>query len=120
MMKKLILILTLLFLPSFAFATSGCCSWHGGVDTCDPSGRYACNDGTLSPSCGCTYVAPKPIKLFTDTSLGNLLTTNPLSSENETLKKENTELKLKVDKCTSDLKAEQNKSWWTKLWEWIF
>jgi len=44
------------------YATSGCCSWHGGVSYCDSSvGTYVCNDGTYSPSCGC-YLAPaKPV-----------------------------------------------------------
>lgn len=37
-----------------ANARSGCCSWHGGVAYCDTSvGRYVCNDGEYSPSCGC-------------------------------------------------------------------
>jgi len=35
-----------------AYATSGCCSWHGGVSGCY-NGRQVCNDGTLSPSCTC-------------------------------------------------------------------
>lgn len=40
--------------PKITNATSGCCSWHGGVSYCDSSvGRYVCNDGTYSPSCGC-------------------------------------------------------------------
>lgn len=33
-------------------AQSGCCSWHGGVCGCS-SGRAACCDGSLSPSCSC-------------------------------------------------------------------
>jgi len=42
-------------LPILAEAKSGCCSWHGGVSYCDTSvGRYVCNDGTHSPSCGCS------------------------------------------------------------------
>lgn len=42
-------------------ARRGCCSWHGGVSHCDTSvGRYVCNDGTYSPSCGCAYIPPKP------------------------------------------------------------
>jgi hypothetical protein len=33
---------------------SGCCSWHGGIWYCDPvSGRWVCQDGTLSPTCHC-------------------------------------------------------------------
>jgi hypothetical protein len=36
-------------------AQRGCCSWHGGVAYCDEkAGRYVCNDGTYSPSCGCS------------------------------------------------------------------
>ncbi len=54
---------TLLLLAVFLFAglkpveaQRGCCSWHGGVSYCDSSaGRYVCNDGTYSPSCGCAY-----------------------------------------------------------------
>jgi hypothetical protein len=46
----------ILSFPSESFATRGCCSWHGGVSYCDSSaGRYVCNDGTYSTSCGCTY-----------------------------------------------------------------
>ncbi len=48
------------------YATSGCCSWHGGVSYCDSSvGRYVCSDGSYSPSCGCyyspaVYIPPTP------------------------------------------------------------
>lgn len=31
----------------------GCCSWHGGVCGCTPSGATRCCDGTTSPSCRC-------------------------------------------------------------------
>lgn len=32
----------------------GCCSWHGGVCGCDVyTGKQACCDGTLSPTCYC-------------------------------------------------------------------
>ncbi|MFZ2193722.1 MAG: hypothetical protein WAV31_05755 [Candidatus Moraniibacteriota bacterium] len=61
------LFITVLLLAVFLFsttpanATSGCCSWHGGVSHCDTSvGKYVCNDGSYSPSCGCTYIPPKP------------------------------------------------------------
>lgn len=69
-MKKLILtfIFFLFFVFSFSLsvdAKSGCCSWHGGVDYCDTSeGRYVCNDGTYSPSCGCAYIPPEPTKNY--------------------------------------------------------
>lgn len=37
-------------------ARSGCCSWHGGIAYCDTAvGRYVCNDGEYSPTCGCEY-----------------------------------------------------------------
>jgi len=43
-----------LFLFGNAYARKGCCSWHGGVASCDSSvGRLICNDGTYSPSCTC-------------------------------------------------------------------
>lgn len=42
-------------------ARSGCCSWHGGVSRCDTSvGRYVCNDGTYSPTCGCERIPSSP------------------------------------------------------------
>jgi len=45
--------------PSFSLATSGCCSYHGGVSHCDTStGRQVCNDGSYSPSCTCSYIPP--------------------------------------------------------------
>lgn len=49
----------IIFWPLFSFATSGCCSHHGGVCGCNTStGSQSCCDGTDSPSCGCTYVPP--------------------------------------------------------------
>lgn len=52
-----ILFLLVLFLPPSIRAQQGCCSYHGGINYCDSSvGRYVCNDGTYSPSCGCTYI----------------------------------------------------------------
>lgn len=55
---KLLLILSGFILGLFLFigtslATSGCCSWHGGVSGCS-NGRQVCNDGTYSPSCTCS------------------------------------------------------------------
>lgn len=36
------------------YAKRGCCSWHGGVASCDTHvGRLICRDGTYSPSCLC-------------------------------------------------------------------
>jgi len=51
-MKKIIIILLFLFIPTFTFATSGACSDHGGVN-CDAgmnsfSGNAICNDWTNS------------------------------------------------------------------------
>lgn len=68
-MKKLVKLILIIFIILILFsqrlnsvlARQGCCSWHGGVSHCDTSvGRYVCNDGTYSPSCGCAYVPPKP------------------------------------------------------------
>jgi hypothetical protein len=59
--KKPLFLASLLVVCSFlatqtAEATRGCCSWHSGVSYCDSSaGRYVCNDGTYSPTCGCAY-----------------------------------------------------------------
>lgn len=48
--------------PSYSLAQRGCCSWHGGVAGCDTStGSQICGDGSLSPTCGCTYIPPKPV-----------------------------------------------------------
>jgi len=57
-----VFLFTLLFIGIInnASATSGCGSWHGGVDSCDTStGRQVCNDGSYSPSCTCEYIPPK-------------------------------------------------------------
>lgn len=49
------------FITDTVNAQQGCCSWHGGIGYCDTSvGRYVCNDGSYSPSCGCTYIRPSP------------------------------------------------------------
>lgn len=67
-MKLWIKLLFVLFVFCFLFhplkveAQSGCCSWHGGVCSCDSSiGRKVCCDGTYSPSCGCIYIPTKPV-----------------------------------------------------------
>ena len=65
-MKKtvfgLVLGLLLFVFPGFVLAGRGCCSWHGGQSYCDTNmGRWVCNDGTYSPSCGCTYISPKVV-----------------------------------------------------------
>ena len=56
-----VLIITLLLTLTGStpvLAQQGCCSWHGGISHCDASvGRYVCQEGTYSPSCGC-YRAP--------------------------------------------------------------
>lgn len=54
-MKKVmcIFLAMMLFIPN-VFAQKGCCSHHGGVSGCSSSGRVACNDGSLSPTCRCT------------------------------------------------------------------
>ncbi len=61
----------LLSVPLSAAAKSGCCSWHGGVNSCDANmGRYLCNDGTLSPTCTCpefnNTTAKVPVKNTTE------------------------------------------------------
>ena len=64
-MKYLLALLTICLLlstPNSVFAQRGCCSWHDGISHCDTSvGRYVCNDGTYSPTCGC-YKAPPVIR----------------------------------------------------------
>lgn len=62
-------LLLVFFLHSSVSAQQGCCSWHGGIDYCDSSaGRYVCNDGTYSPSCGC-YVEESLPQITPDTSV---------------------------------------------------
>lgn len=53
--RRLFLILLIMSIFSVStYARSGCCSHHGGVAYCDNTvGKYACRDGTRSPSCGC-------------------------------------------------------------------
>ncbi len=80
-MKKLLLLPVFTFLASFffvssVFATSGCCSSHGGVNCAagaQANGHVICNDGWTGSSClyssmvmcggssgGSTYTAPTP------------------------------------------------------------
>lgn len=64
----LIITLTLLTRADDAYSRRGCCSWHGGISHCDQkSGKYECNDGTLSPSCYCSLSSsqiPKKLKIY--------------------------------------------------------
>lgn len=63
-MKKIsVFLIIFLIFPAGVFARRGCCSHHGGVAGCSPSGRQICADGTLSPSCTCT---PTPVYGCTD------------------------------------------------------
>src|SRR5258708_18464653 len=39
-------------LPVPVLAGRGCCSYHGGVSGC-AGRRLGCNDGQISPGCGC-------------------------------------------------------------------
>lgn len=76
--KKFILILLLIIIfPVYVDARRGCCSHHGGVSHCNTSiGMYVCNDGTVSPTCGCEYVAPATTKRKTTVSTTVRTTTN--------------------------------------------
>lgn len=51
---RVIISLTVLFFVHMVYATSGCCSRHGGEDHCDPStNQIVCQDGSYSPTCTC-------------------------------------------------------------------
>jgi hypothetical protein len=69
--KLLVAVIALLMIswPSYSDAGQGCCSYHGGQSYCDTSvGRWVCDDGTYSPSCGCSYIPKKttsPVSLST-------------------------------------------------------
>lgn len=54
-MKKIVLcaFIAMAVMVTNAYAQRGCCSWHGGMNSCTINGRVRCNDGTLSPSCVC-------------------------------------------------------------------
>ncbi len=83
--KKFILIL-LVIIPISVDARSGCCSHHGGVSHCDASiGMYICNDASVSPSCGCEYVAPSTTKRKTTKVTTVRTTTNNVPINTTTL-----------------------------------
>ncbi len=92
--KKLLLAVALLVViswPSYSLAGSGCCSWHGGQSYCDTSvGRWVCEDGTYSPSCGCSYIPKKSAPI--------------VSATKESLKTDTGECYKFFDACTIDLK----------------
>ena len=61
-----ILLCFVFILNNDVFSSRGCCSWHGGISHCDKkSGKFQCNDETLSPSCYCSDANIK--KLLKDT-----------------------------------------------------
>lgn len=53
LIKKLLIIILLLFIASPIFAQRGCCSWHQGVCGCSNLGVTVCCDGMYSPTCTC-------------------------------------------------------------------
>jgi len=71
-MQKIIIILSLLLIPTFILATSGACSYHNGVNCsagADINGKVQCNDGWVNSSVyfsdadecrtnPCVYIAP--------------------------------------------------------------
>ncbi len=129
--KKLLVALFLLFIiswPSFSLATSGCCSWHGGVCGCDESvGRQVCCDGSYSPSCGCAYNPPKPkvqtstLTKSTKTDCESVLssTQSLLTSTKSDLQKAKDEsdnkskiLSEQSDKLTNMTNTIDSQNWW--------
>lgn len=67
LIASIFLFATLFILPSNVLAQQGCCSHHLGIAYCNGF-SYVCNDGSVSPTCGCFLlpppfyrpVAPKP------------------------------------------------------------
>lgn len=92
--------------PTFSEAGQGCCSWHGGQSYCDTSvGRWVCNDGTYSPSCGCTYIAPKAT---TTQPPAKKVVATPTEPKEDPKQKEINELKKQKSDLTSKLKEAED------------
>ncbi len=106
--KKLLVALFSLVIiswPTFSEAGQGCCSYHGGQSYCDTSvGRWVCNDGTYSPSCGCTYIAPKA----TSTPSKPKAKTPVVAVKEDPKQKEIDELKKQKSDLTSKLKEAED------------
>jgi len=84
MRKLLILVSLLAVLAPISEARRGCCSWHGGVDSCDErTGRIVCRDGTYSPSCTCDMEQPT-MEMSSKTPLA-LLPQDPDKNKSECL-----------------------------------
>lgn len=84
-MKRVVfVVLFLIFIvPEAVLARRGCCSHHGGVAGCSPSGRQICADGSLSPTCTCvnsTYRPPTYIYGCTDAKAFNY---NPSATKDD-------------------------------------
>lgn len=117
----------LYFRPHQANATSGCCSWHGGVSGCSSGGRSVCGDGTLSPSCTCS----SPTKNYgSSSSLSSAMCKDELSQSYKelqtsfdqnvtTLKDRDSEI-VKLNKTIDDLNDTVyylvNRTFWQRLW----
>lgn len=87
-------------------ARRGCCSHHGGVSHCNTSiGMYVCNDGTVSPTCGCEYVAPATTKRKTTVSTTARTTTNSAkpSTTNSIVPTTSTKSLSNTDSATSSI-----------------
>lgn len=109
--QKLVLTLfafVLISWPSYSFAGQGCCSHHGGQSYCDTSvGSWVCNDGTYSPTCGCTYIPPTP-KVTTPTRTTTTTSiSKPADPINDTTdyKALSASLQAKIDSSDSQLKV---------------
>lgn len=110
-MKKGFLFASALFIIFFALfpksilAKSGCCSYHGGVSYCDTSvGRYVCNDGTYSPSCGCAYIPRVTTPAFPTMNASWKFTPNSLPNKTFTVEitlddKSPTQYSATLSKC---------------------
>lgn len=59
---KLFILVFLLYFNSLTWAgCPGCCSGHKGISSsCAANGKVICNDGTTSPSCGCSQCGVTP------------------------------------------------------------
>ena len=104
-MKKIIFLLILIILPVTVNAARGCCSGHGGVSHCGPSGKYICNDGSTSPSCTCTYT------FYDETpSTNNSITKAPPQKPQEQIKEpEVKEEVINKEEITSPMQEESEK-----------
>lgn len=118
-MRKILFLLVVIGSTLFTnavFAGRGCCSHHGWQAYCWSDWMWQCNDGTESPSCGCSN--PRKEVIQSNITPTNYTTIAPTKTTSNT-EKVVTQSALSTISSTQTKKnddSDSNAVWYVLLW----